>query len=240
MNSPITLGIDTTGPCCSLALLRGLERLAVLVDPAVGSAERFLPLLQSLLRSTALTLDDLERISVCSGPGSFTGIRTGFASAQGIAFARKLPVLGVSSLLCRLLPQLMAMPLATATHFVPMIKAREGEYYRCELQVIRREPERFDVVATEVGVGEDLPVDAIVLDETERGGLAAGAGQPGAELAAASFELCRDLLIQGTAHGLCQLSSGGSGLLPLYVKAVNARTLEERFGKVGGGVVEIR
>ena len=238
----ITLGIDTTGPSCSLALLRGAELVASIVDPSVGTAEQFLPQLQRLLVLSRVELNAIERIAVCSGPGSFTGIRTGFASAQGIAFVNRLPVLGVSSLLCRLLPHFYKVPQETVAHFVPMVKAREGEFYRCELKVSRAASGSFAVdLVGEVGVSfeGEAPPEAVVLDELE--------GSTGAALAAESFDLCVELLGRsglvgggGVVEGLCQLSSGGLGLLPVYIKPVNAKTLEERFGNGAPSLSEIR
>ena len=222
---PITLGIDTTGPACSLALLRDEVQLGAVVDPAVGSAENLLPQLLSLLASCSLELGSIDRIAVCNGPGSFTGIRTGIASAQGIAFGRGLPVLGVSSLLCRLAPLFLAIQPETIGEFVPMITAREEEYYSAAVAVRRQGNGDFELVSVAdvevVASGEASEKSVILDDPSECGGL----------LAARSFVLCEGWLRRGYAlKDLGQIAAGGVGLEPLYVKPVNAKTIEERFG----------
>jgi tRNA threonylcarbamoyladenosine biosynthesis protein TsaB len=55
-------------------------------------------MLERLLASAQLSAADLDAVAFGEGPGSFTGLRIACATAQGLAFARKLPVLGISSL----------------------------------------------------------------------------------------------------------------------------------------------
>ncbi len=57
-----------------------------------------LPMIEHMLMTAQLTLDDIDAVAVTTGPGSFTGIRIGIATAKGIADGRGLPCIGVSSL----------------------------------------------------------------------------------------------------------------------------------------------
>ncbi|MGN1014996.1 MAG: tRNA (adenosine(37)-N6)-threonylcarbamoyltransferase complex dimerization subunit type 1 TsaB [Butyricicoccus sp.] len=57
-----------------------------------------LPMTDHVLRASQLTLDDIDAVAVTVGPGSFTGIRIGVATAKGIADGRNLPCIPVSSL----------------------------------------------------------------------------------------------------------------------------------------------
>lgn len=105
------LGIDTATSTASAALVENGRLLGEQIhddrSPAPGSgistpkgnhAEIVLPLVQSLLKRTGTSIDALCGIAVSIGPGSFTGLRIGLATAKGIAYERGLPIVGVSTL----------------------------------------------------------------------------------------------------------------------------------------------
>jgi tRNA threonylcarbamoyladenosine biosynthesis protein TsaB len=90
--------LETSTEWCSVALWRdgriaGAERHA-----PNRHSELVLPMMQRLLEAEKSRMDALEAIAFGAGPGSFTGLRIACGLAQGIAFARSLPVLGVSTL----------------------------------------------------------------------------------------------------------------------------------------------
>ncbi|HEX7229343.1 MAG TPA: tRNA (adenosine(37)-N6)-threonylcarbamoyltransferase complex dimerization subunit type 1 TsaB [Candidatus Binatia bacterium] len=62
-------------------------------------AETLVPLINSLLEKRHLRPADLSAIAVSIGPGSFTGLRVGLATAKGIAYSGGLPLIGISTLL---------------------------------------------------------------------------------------------------------------------------------------------
>lgn len=62
------------------------------------SSEELLPAVKRVLESAKLRLDDCDRLAVCSGPGSFTGIRIGMATAWGLGRASGIAVEAVSTL----------------------------------------------------------------------------------------------------------------------------------------------
>lgn len=97
---PITLAIDTAAPRLQLGVLRADGRIDVSVDDiAKGHAELLFERLAALLARNGLAHADIERIAVTTGPGSFTGLRIGLSAARGLGLARRLPVIGVPSLL---------------------------------------------------------------------------------------------------------------------------------------------
>ncbi|MFQ5789381.1 MAG: tRNA (adenosine(37)-N6)-threonylcarbamoyltransferase complex dimerization subunit type 1 TsaB [Acidobacteriota bacterium] len=93
------LAIDTTSRAGSIALLQG-EELRGLIGfaRALGHAETLLPTVKHLLNELDLRISDLDAFSVSVGPGSFTGLRVGIATAEGLAFATGRRAVGVSAL----------------------------------------------------------------------------------------------------------------------------------------------
>lgn len=93
------LGLDTTGPHCSVALVDTAKVLAYKSENiGRGHAERLAPMVAEVLAEAGLSAKDVDKLAVCTGPGSFTGLRVALAFAKGFALPRKLPVVGLSSL----------------------------------------------------------------------------------------------------------------------------------------------
>ena len=93
------LGLDTTGAQCSVALVDAAKVLAYKSEKiGRGHAERLAPMVAEVLAEAGLTARDVDKLAVCTGPGSFTGLRVALAFAKGFALPRKLPVVGLSSL----------------------------------------------------------------------------------------------------------------------------------------------
>ena len=90
--------IETGANVCMLDELD----LAAADDPPSGGrpghAQRLLSLIDELMRQGGADWDSIERIGVGAGPGTFTGMRIGIASAQALAAARALPLVAVSTL----------------------------------------------------------------------------------------------------------------------------------------------
>ncbi|MCD4652189.1 MAG: tRNA (adenosine(37)-N6)-threonylcarbamoyltransferase complex dimerization subunit type 1 TsaB [Candidatus Cloacimonetes bacterium] len=67
-------------------------------DIRVTHSERVLPQIEACLEAAQVTMNDIEIIAVANGPGSFTGVRIGLATAKGLCFARNLPLVPINSL----------------------------------------------------------------------------------------------------------------------------------------------
>jgi tRNA threonylcarbamoyladenosine biosynthesis protein TsaB len=95
----LVLALDTSTRQGSAALVRGRTLVGVQTgDPGRTHGERLPGDLQRLLTEHGYALPDVDLFAVAAGPGSFTGLRVGIATIQGLAFATKRPVVGVSVL----------------------------------------------------------------------------------------------------------------------------------------------
>jgi tRNA threonylcarbamoyladenosine biosynthesis protein TsaB len=90
----LTLAFDTATSAATVALVRDEEVLGERVSRAVAVLEDA----DELLRESDAERSELTGIVVGTGPGSFTGLRLGLATARGLALALELPVAGVSTL----------------------------------------------------------------------------------------------------------------------------------------------
>lgn len=93
------LGIDTTAEWCSAALVDDAKILSLRSQKiGRGHAELLADMVQDVLTGAGVTPNDIDKISVCVGPGSFTGLRVGLSFAKGLALPHNIPVVGLSAL----------------------------------------------------------------------------------------------------------------------------------------------
>jgi len=83
---------------CLRNLTERLEILSLDLDPTWGSAKTLAPAIQKLLAQDGLAPKDLHAIAVVQGPGSFTGLRVGIATAKVMAYALQIPILAIDTL----------------------------------------------------------------------------------------------------------------------------------------------
>jgi tRNA threonylcarbamoyladenosine biosynthesis protein TsaB len=122
------LNIETATDICSVALSEG-ERLLQLEEarePFKHAAQLTL-LIQAILKRADKNLSELDAVSISSGPGSYTSLRVGTATAKGICYALDKPLIAVDTL--------QALALACLKQereeglYYPMIDARRMEVY---------------------------------------------------------------------------------------------------------------
>lgn len=118
------VAIDTSAARCAVAVCRadGSVLAHAAVPMARGHAGHLFPMLEDALRRAGGSHADVSRVAVCTGPGSFTGIRVGVSAARGLALGCGVPVFGVTRFEALAAGVTGDMPLAVA------IAARGGRY----------------------------------------------------------------------------------------------------------------
>lgn len=119
------LALDTATEACSAALWQDGQVLSRFENAGRSHTERLMPMVQQLMAESGQGFARLDGIACGVGPGSFAGVRIGVGFAKGLALARDLPVIGVSSL--ALLAQRMIAQ--GASRVLSVIDARMSEVY---------------------------------------------------------------------------------------------------------------
>lgn len=119
------LGIDTATKMCTVALCRDEKLLAEYsVNAGMTHSEGLLPQIDQLFKRTKTAKKDLALIAVSTGPGSFTGLRIGLATAEALGFGLGVPVMGVSTL------RALAWRWPMVDYLVaPVLDAQKGNLY---------------------------------------------------------------------------------------------------------------
>lgn len=216
------LAFDTSTEALSIAACDGAR---LWVREGAGGAQastQLIPMLLALLDEAGLRLSALDAIAFGRGPGSFTGLRTACAVAQGLAFGASLPLLPVDTLLA-VAEDARERHGATRVH--ALLDARMGEIYlgdyahdgarwtrQGEIRLLR--PQDF----------APRPGWALAGNAFESCGAALAPGLPrlaALPAAAALLRLAPDLLAAGGALA-------PEAALPLYIRDKVAKTSDER------------
>ena len=118
------LAIDTSSSICSVAVLEN----DILIDEinlndGRTHSENLMPLMEELLKRNSLDIKNIEMISCCTGPGSFTGIRIGVATIKPISEVLNIKIASVTSL------EILAKNVENAETIVSLIDARNNQVY---------------------------------------------------------------------------------------------------------------
>ena len=205
----ILLAIDTATPAVTAGVVRGdgdvlAERVTV---DARGHAESLTPNVLAALAEAGLTMADIDAAVVGCGPGPFTGLRVGMATAAALGHALDIPVHGVCSL--------DVIGGMTAGSVLVVTDARRREVYWARYHDGRRVDGPDVAAPADVAVGDAQAV----------------AGSPAhADL----FDLRRlDAAFPtpaGLVHAVADWSAEPTPLVPLYLRRPDAKTLAERAG----------
>jgi tRNA threonylcarbamoyladenosine biosynthesis protein TsaB len=126
MNQLKLLAFDTSTETMSIAVGHGARTWQHSAKGGALASSSLIPAIQALLAEAGLALRELDAIAFGHGPGSFTGLRTACAVAQGLAFGANVPVLGVDTLMA---VADEAREQAGCTQVLAVLDARMDEVY---------------------------------------------------------------------------------------------------------------
>jgi tRNA threonylcarbamoyladenosine biosynthesis protein TsaB len=119
------LGIDTATPYLALGIVENQEVLSELrFNAGQTHAQILLPNIDRVLKEASLKLEELDGIAISIGPGSFTGLRIGLATAKGLCFALSKPLISVPTL-----DGLVYSQKSPSYALVPILDAKKNEVY---------------------------------------------------------------------------------------------------------------
>jgi tRNA threonylcarbamoyladenosine biosynthesis protein TsaB len=205
----LILGITTSTARVGCAI-GGHEGILGAVHSSRGRrhAETLTPAIEFLCRQTRVELADIGAVAVDVGPGLFTGLRVGVAAGKALAHARRLPMIGVSSL------DLLAFALRHSNRrIVCAIDAGRGEIFYASYRQSPGGVQRL--TEPRVGSADDLASDLVALNEEL---LVVGDGA---------------LRYRSAFDGITRLELGDSGVAHpsagSLVQLAHARALREEF-----------
>jgi tRNA threonylcarbamoyladenosine biosynthesis protein TsaB len=130
------LAIETSTPACSVALRMGDTVISRYCEEPRSHTKLVMSMVDEVLGQAPIKAADLNGLAVTLGPGSFTGLRIGFATVQGLAFGLDLPVVAVSTLQVMAQTAVRKQGLEVGAIIMPILDARMGEFncgcYRLE------------------------------------------------------------------------------------------------------------
>ena len=165
----LTLGIDTATKVCTVALTQDNKVLASYeINMGMTHSEGLVPQLEQMLKRAGIAKKDLELIAVSRGPGSFTGLRIGLATAEAMAYALHIPMIAVSTL------EVLAYNLPVDNVLLaPVLDAQKGNFYLAlyewqEGQLQEIDPVQIIAGKAICGLLEKHKKQAVILGECEK------------------------------------------------------------------------
>ena len=119
------IALDSSGTVATVAIARDGRLLAeYTVDNGMTHSQTMLPMLDAITKQLNLKMEEVDAVAVADGPGSFTGLRIGCATAKGIGLAIGKPVIAVPTL-----EALACNVYGTQELVCPMMNARREQIY---------------------------------------------------------------------------------------------------------------
>lgn len=127
----LILNIETSTKTCSVSLAKDGQTIICIEETSDQyiHAEKLNVFIENLFNKSGLSIDKLDAVCVSKGPGSFTGLRIGVASAKGFCYALDIPLLSIDSLTVLTHQYLQNNQVGEIDLMIPMIDARRMEVY---------------------------------------------------------------------------------------------------------------
>ncbi|MEE0134275.1 MAG: tRNA (adenosine(37)-N6)-threonylcarbamoyltransferase complex dimerization subunit type 1 TsaB [Treponema sp.] len=148
------LAIDSAVTCISLAACNQQKKASVTLDIGMRQSEKLIPAIEYVLEQVELDTSQLDFIALSGGPGSFTGLRLGFAAAKGLQLSTGCPVYSIPTL------QAQAEPYSSwPGKVISAIDAKKDRFYV-----------QFFFQGKEIGPSQDIGIEEIAqqLDENDQ------------------------------------------------------------------------
>lgn len=125
------LHIETTSTVCSVAISLNNSIITIKeINGGYSHAENLHLLISQVLAETNLNVKQINAISISKGPGSYTGLRIGYATAKGLCYALNIPLIAIGTLQAlSFLAKHKNNSVIENTVFCPLIDARRMEVY---------------------------------------------------------------------------------------------------------------
>jgi tRNA threonylcarbamoyladenosine biosynthesis protein TsaB len=127
----LILQIDTATEYASVCLSRnGIPLFSIESTDQKNHGSFLQPAIQELMAKYGKKLSDLDAVAVTEGPGSYTGLRVGLASAKGLCYALQKPLITINTLKTMAVSAIRSVGNNSNGHlFIPMIDARRMEVF---------------------------------------------------------------------------------------------------------------
>lgn len=213
------LAVDTTTPRGSLAVVSDQGVLAeARVTTSDGHSRWLLPAADAVLRGLGLEAAAMDAFAVTTGPGSFTGLRVGLATVQGLALASGRPCIGLSTL------DVLALTApGREGAIVALMDAFRGEVYACVYDGRGQALRPARVGALEAILPEVPPGAAFVGDAAVSLRERIAALRPDASFPEPQLHLAAPLGCAGLALARAGSTVPASRLRPLYLRGADVR-----------------
>jgi len=136
------LGLDASTKTAGVAIVEnGIILGEIITNDKKTHSQKLMVIVDQILKNLNLKLEELDGIAVSVGPGSFTGIKIGMATAMGLSLSKNIPMVGISSL------EALAYNVGEFKSIIcPIIDAKRNEVYTAVFkfdgtEMIRLEPD---------------------------------------------------------------------------------------------------